>query len=75
MLSQVNYRVPNMRFLRERLTVSVGPLRAPPLALGTLGGLLPAFEQKLVVVKLPRHVCILQRLPAFPGRAPTHGSD
>lgn len=29
MLSQVNYRVPNMRFLRERLTVSVGPLALP----------------------------------------------
>lgn len=26
MLSQVNYRVPNMRFLRERLTVSESPL-------------------------------------------------
>lgn len=30
MLSQVNYRVPNMRFLRERLTVSVRPLCPPP---------------------------------------------
>lgn len=33
MLSQVNYRVPNMRFLRERLTVSTRPLGA-----GSLGG-------------------------------------
>lgn len=30
MLSQVNYRVPNMRFLRERLTVSCGPAVLPP---------------------------------------------
>lgn len=31
MLSQVNYRVPNMRFLRERLTVSTWPLWAGSL--------------------------------------------
>lgn len=69
MLSQVNYRVPNMRFLRERLTVSVAPLTLP------LSPPLPAFEQNLLVVELPGSVCILQSLPAFPGRAPTHGGD
>lgn len=42
---------------------------------GTLGSLLPTFEQNLVVIKLPQCVCILQKLPAFPGRAPTHGGD
>lgn len=36
MLSQVNYRVPNMRFLRERLTVSTRP-RCSPLRAGSLG--------------------------------------
>lgn len=74
MLSQVNYRVPNMRFLRERLTVSVTPPPSPS-ALGTLCSPLPALEQNLVVVELPGNVCILQSLPAFPGRAPTHGGD
>lgn len=69
MLSQVNYRVPNMRFLRERLTVSVGPLHSP------LSTPLPAFEPNLLVVELPGSVCMLQSLPAFPGRAPTHGGD
>lgn len=36
MLSQVNYRVPNMRFLRERLTVRAGGPSA-----GGWGGWLP----------------------------------
>lgn len=30
MLSQVNYRVPNMRFLREKLPVTLSPQHRPP---------------------------------------------
>ena len=52
MLSQVNYRVPNMRFLRERLTVgnsqaihrqAVGAAREP-LAVGLTGALSCAMQ-------------------------------
>lgn len=55
MLSQVNYRVPNMRFLRERLTVSTRPLRA-----GSLGAPLPARRRG--PTKEERAPCLLQFL-------------
>lgn len=71
MLSQVNYRVPNMRFLRERLTVSMRPPPLSSFTLGTPGSPLPAFEQNLVVVKLPRHTFAYCRgSQPFPGGPP-----
>lgn len=61
MLSQVNYRVPNMRFLREKLPVTFSPQHRPPPFL-TLSAYFP-FTAVLVkacdffLITIPRSTC------------------